>query len=130
TTKYTKNTKKENPEFVLSFSSVCFVFFSCFSCISWWLLLLFRRPPMLTRREWLRLSAAGVLGASMSGWLEALAADAEVQGKRKRACILLWMTGGPSQMDTFDLKPGHANGGPFTAMDTSAPGVRISDHLP
>src|SRR5437764_8581608 len=85
---------------------------------------------LLSRRDLLRLSAAGVLGASMSGWLEALAADAEVQGKRKRACILLWMAGGPSQMDTFDLKPGHANGGPFKEIDTAAPGVRICEHLP
>jgi hypothetical protein len=40
------------------------------------------------------------------------------------------MNGGPSQMDTFDLKPGHANGGPFREIATKAPGVRISEHLP
>ena len=40
------------------------------------------------------------------------------------------MTGGPSQMDTFDLKPGHANGGPFKEIQTTAPGLRISEHLP
>ena len=40
------------------------------------------------------------------------------------------MNGGPSQMDTFDLKPGHANGGPFKAIHTSVTGVRISEHLP
>src|SRR5262249_9970015 len=50
--------------------------------------------------------------------------------QRRRSCILLWMNGGPSQMDTFDLKPGHANGGPFRAIPTSVPGVRISEHLP
>src|SRR5262249_53353255 len=32
---------------------------------------------------------------------------------RNRSCILLWMSGGPSQLDTFDLKPSHKNGGPF-----------------
>src|SRR5579885_488990 len=84
----------------------------------------------LTRREWLRLSAAGVLGASMSGWLENLAAAAAASPERKRACILLWMNGGPSQMDTFDLKPGHPNGGPYREIQTSAPGLRISEHLP
>src|SRR5262249_26014354 len=36
----------------------------------------------------------------------------------------------PSQMDTFDLKPGHANGGPFREIATSVPGIRISEHLP
>jgi hypothetical protein len=40
------------------------------------------------------------------------------------------MNGGPSQMDTFDLKPGHANGGPYRAIETAAPGLRISEHLP
>ena len=40
------------------------------------------------------------------------------------------MAGGPSQMDTFDLKPGHKNGGPFKAIETATPGIRISEHLP
>ena len=84
----------------------------------------------LSRREWLRLSAAGVLGGSMSGWLEQLAASAAGNPERKRACILLWMNGGPSQMDTFDLKPGHDNGGPFKEIATSVPGMKISEHLP
>jgi hypothetical protein len=78
----------------------------------------------------LRLAAAGVGGASMSGWLEALAADTASNPQRKRACILLWMSGGPSQMDTFDLKPGHANGGPYKEIDTSVPGIKIGEHLP
>src|SRR4051794_4237804 len=82
----------------------------------------------LSRREWLKLTTAGVVGCSMSGWLERLAAADDK--KRKRSCILLWMNGGPSQTDTFDLKPGHANGGPFKPIATSAPGVRISEHLP
>src|SRR5206468_6251612 len=87
-------------------------------------------PPRISRRDWLRLSAAGVLGASLSGWLPALAADTASDPKRRRSCILLWMAGGPSQTDTFDLKPGHANGGPFKETATSVPGIRISEHLP
>jgi uncharacterized protein (DUF1501 family) len=66
----------------------------------------------------------------MSGWLEALAADAAAHPQRRRACILLWMNGGPSQMDTFDLKPGHDNGGPFKGTQTKVPALRISEHLP
>jgi hypothetical protein len=84
----------------------------------------------LSRREWLRLSAAGVLGGSLSGWIERLAAAAAASPERKRACILLWMNGGPAQTDTFDLKPGHANGGPFKEIETPVPGMRISEHLP
>ncbi len=85
---------------------------------------------LLSRRDWLRLSAAGVLGGSMSGWLEALAADTVKHPGRRRSCILLWMSGGPSQTDTFDLKPGHPNGGPFKETATAVPGIRISEHLP
>jgi hypothetical protein len=84
----------------------------------------------LSRRDYLKLAAAGVLGGSMSGWLEVMANDTAKNPQRKKACILLWMTGGPSQMDTFDLKPGHANGGPFKEIQTSAPGLKISEHLP
>jgi hypothetical protein len=86
--------------------------------------------PPLSRRELLTLSAAGVVGFSSSGWLERLAADTATHPQRRRACILLWMTGGPSQMDTFDLKPGHRNGGPFRETATATPGIRISEHLP
>jgi hypothetical protein len=89
-----------------------------------------RSSLSLSRREWLTLSAAGVVGYSMSGWLENLAAAAANSPQRKRACILLWMAGGPSQMDTFDLKPGHANGGPYKEIATSVPGIKISEHLP
>src|SRR3989440_2047432 len=86
--------------------------------------------PILSRRDWLRLSATGALAPSISGWFQHLAAAAAPHSARKRACILLWMSGGPSQMDTFDLKPGHSNGGPYKEIDTSVPGIRISEHLP
>jgi hypothetical protein len=84
----------------------------------------------LSRRDWLKLSSAGVVGFSMSGWLETLAADAADHPQRRRSCILLWMNGGPSQTDTFDMKPGHPNGGQFREIATSVPGIRISEHLP
>src|SRR6516162_1906297 len=84
----------------------------------------------LSRRDWLRLSLAGASGSCLSGWLGALSADAAADPKRRRSCILLWMDGGPSQMDTFDLKPGHANGGPFREIATAVSGIRISEHLP
>ena len=66
----------------------------------------------------------------MSGWLGRSPPPPRHDPQRKRSCILLWMNGGPSQIDTFDLKPGHANGGPFKEIDTTAPGIHISEHLP
>jgi hypothetical protein len=83
------------------------------------------------RRDFLRFSLAGALGVSASGWMPRLAqAAGEAAARHGKACILLWMQGGPSQTDTFDLKPGHANGGPFKAIETAASGVQISQHLP
>src|SRR5262245_64987109 len=79
----------------------------------------------MNRRDWLFASALGITSGS---WLRSLAI--ETAGRPKRNCILLWMAGGPSQTDTLDLKPGHAHGGPFKAIDTSVPGIKIGEHLP
>jgi uncharacterized protein (DUF1501 family) len=80
------------------------------------------------RRDFVRMSLASVLGAAACPWLPRLAAAA---GKKPaKACIVLWMAGGPSQTDTWDLKPGHKNGGPFREIATPIPGLRISEHLP
>ncbi|HKB41265.1 MAG TPA: DUF1501 domain-containing protein, partial [Gemmataceae bacterium] len=84
----------------------------------------------LSRREWLKLSAAGVGAFSISGWMDTFAADAAKHPQRKKAVILLWMNGGPSSIDLFDLKPGHANGGPYKEIQTDAPGLKIGEHLP
>src|SRR5499427_936393 len=88
-----------------------------------------RRRPGLSRRDWIRLSVGGTFGLSVSQWLPTLATAAAKDPNRRRACILLWMTGGPSQLDTFDPKPGHENGGPFKAIATSVTGIRVSEHL-
>jgi RNA polymerase sigma factor (sigma-70 family) len=50
--------------------------------------------------------------------------------KDTRHLIVLWMSGGPSQIDTFDPKPGDANGGPLKAIDTNVKGIQISELLP
>src|SRR4051812_1336873 len=83
-----------------------------------------------SRRDFTRLAALGAFGGTASRWFPALAAGAADHPQRKRACILLWMSGGPSQLDTFDPKPGHANGGEFKAIETSVPGIKIGEHLP
>ncbi len=82
------------------------------------------------RRRMLQSFSLGMLGASCSGWLPALAADVAADPRRKRQCILLWMAGGPSQMDTWDMKPDHENGGEFKEILTKVPGLRFSEHLP
>jgi hypothetical protein len=85
-----------------------------------------------TRRDFLRLSAAGVFAPALSGWMPLMAkAAAGASGKgRAKSCILLWMDGGPSHKDTFDLKPESKGAGEFKPIKTSAPGIEISEHLP
>jgi hypothetical protein len=84
--------------------------------------------PNLGRREFLISAAAG---ATLYGWLGRVAAQAP-QGRRPKSCILLWMAGGPSHIDTFDLKPEAPVNvrGEFRPIDTSVPGIRISEHFP
>jgi hypothetical protein len=81
-----------------------------------------------SRRDFLNISLASAFGVSYSGWLGSLA-RANI-ATRPRSCIVLWMPGGPSQLDTFDPKPGHENGGPYQAIETAVPGIKISEHLP
>ncbi len=84
----------------------------------------------LSRRDALKLTAAGVSGAAMSGWLNVLAARTAEAGIKHKSCILLWLDGGPSQVDTFDMKPGTENGGTFKPIDTNVPCIQISEHFP
>lgn len=84
----------------------------------------------LDRRQWIRTAAAGLGGLSVSGWLPALADQVAASEERRRHVILLWMHGGPSQTDTFDMKPNHENGGEFKEISTNVPGMRFSEHLP
>ena len=83
-----------------------------------------------TRRSMLQQMGMGLLGTSCAGWLPSFAAKLASNPERRRHCILLWMNGGPSQTDTFDMKPDHENGGEFKEIATSAPGLRFSEHLP
>jgi uncharacterized protein (DUF1501 family) len=53
----------------------------------------------------------------------------ELKRKNKRV-ILLWLAGGASQLETWDPKPGRPTGGPFASIQTSVPGVNISELMP
>ncbi len=84
-----------------------------------------------TRRTFAKYSGLGLLGASASSWFPAFAANVQASGvQAPKSCILLWMSGGPSQLETFDPKEGTPNGGPTKAIETSVPGIRIAENLP
>jgi uncharacterized protein (DUF1501 family) len=91
------------------------------------------RETLFSRRDLLKLGAAGALGVSATPWFDALAvraADSASAGARGKSCILLWMGGGPAQTDTFDMKPGHANAGEFKPIKTNVAGIEVCEHLP
>jgi uncharacterized protein (DUF1501 family) len=90
-----------------------------------------RDPCNRDRRNLLRVGTSAFFGALVGRYLSprsAFAADGPPA--KANACILLWLNGGPSHIDTFDPKPGRATGGPFKAIKTRAPGVLLSEHLP
>src|SRR3954465_11891960 len=81
----------------------------------------------LTRRVFLRYLAGG--GAALAGLNGADLVSAGDELRREgRACILLWMAGGPSQFETFDPKPGAETQGPTRGIATSVPGVQVAEH--
>jgi len=89
-------------------------------------------PPgtaTFTRRELMALLAGGAGALAVGPSLLAAAANAALAPTHKRL-IVLWLEGGPSQMETFDPKPGTPNGGPTRAVPTDVPGWLFSDQLP
>ena len=88
-------------------------------------------PPVgMDRRHFLShmAGASALLGSSMSLG-HSIRVHADTLKKNHKSCILLWMGGGPSSMDIWDLKPGTNNGGPFKAISTSGD-VQICEHMP
>ena len=95
----------------------------------------------VTRREMLQVGGAGLMGLGLSDLISeggsaapsvigSTADMAETFGKAKH-CIILFLYGSPSQLETFDPKPNAPVDirGPFQSIPTSIPGVRISEHL-
>jgi hypothetical protein len=91
----------------------------------------------ITRRDFIRVGALTAFGLSVPGLLahaDQVKAVGAAKGRSSSdvACILLWMGGGPSHIDTFDPKPYAPQDirGSFGAIKTNVTGVQISDQLP
>jgi hypothetical protein len=82
----------------------------------------------VSRRGFLRTVGGGAVGLAGLGWLDCLTAHAAELRKAGKACILLWMAGGPSQFETFDPKPGADTQGPTRAIPTAVSGIHIAEH--
>src|SRR3954468_22065547 len=88
-----------------------------------------------SRREFLRAGGLGLLGLDLSTLLRARdlsAAGPSASFGRARACVLLFMWGGPAQQETWDLKPDAPEQvrGEFRPIATTVPGIAISEHFP
>jgi hypothetical protein len=85
----------------------------------------------MNRRHFLKhVAAASALAAPSLAFWRGLQAAQPAMKKDNKSLIILWMGGGPSHMDLWDLKPGEQTGGEFKPIKTAAPGVEISEILP
>jgi len=87
-----------------------------------------------SRRNMMKAGVAGIAGLTLTDLLK-LRADTTTAASRersRRSVILLWMTGGPSHIDTWDMKPDRPlnNRGPFSPIRTAIPGEFLCEHLP
>jgi hypothetical protein len=90
----------------------------------------FRTPNGMNRRHFMRhLAGASALAGSALAMGRTLQANAVELVRNRKAAILLWMGGGPSTMDIWDLKPNAPTGGPFRPISTNGD-VQICEHMP
>jgi len=90
------------------------------------------RADHLSRRALLKGTLATVGGTVVMNWggLTGTSALADEVRKQHKHCILLWMNGGASQFETFDMKPGRPTGGPYRPISTNVPGLQICELMP
>ncbi len=87
-------------------------------------------PAGMTRRHFAKhLLGASAFAGSALAFGRSLSAGATQLASNRKSAILLWMGGGPSTMDIWDLKPGTSTGGPFKPIATSGD-VEICEHMP
>jgi hypothetical protein len=88
------------------------------------------RRGVVRRRDFLKAITAAGAAAGTLAWSDVMTLKADELRRQGKACILLWMQGGPSQFETFSPAPGHENGGETKAISTSVPGIQIAENLP
>lgn len=83
----------------------------------------------MPRRHFLQHMASAATVAPAMNFIGHVKANAATARKKGKACILMWMGGGPPTIDIWDLKPGSKNGGEFRPIDTKGD-LQISEHMP
>jgi len=95
-------------------------------------MLSFHNENHFSRRSLLKGLVTTAGGMAVANWgalfhSQTIAAEAKRSGKR---CIMLYMEGGASQIDTFDMKPGRRTAGPFCPIQTNVTGIQVCEFLP
>jgi len=83
----------------------------------------------LSRRGFLRFGLGAAAASAAGLHLPSAFGQDTVTGKTGKSVILLWMGGGPSQLDTWDPKAGQKTGGPFKAIDTAVRGIQLAEPM-
>jgi hypothetical protein len=86
----------------------------------------------VSRRSFLRVGALGIGGLTLPGLLAARARAGQSATSNRKSVILVWLAGGPSHIDMYDLKPDAPAEvrGEFKPIPTNVTGIQISEHLP
>jgi hypothetical protein len=86
----------------------------------------------LNRRGFIKVSLSSLVDMLFADWLmqQPLQSQTSKSTNRAKSVILLWMNGGPSQIDTFDPKPNSPNGGIFKPIRTRVPELQFTELLP
>ena len=89
-------------------------------------------PHVSTRRQLLQAGSIGLMGLGMSDLAAMRAAAADTPVSQPRSVIFIFLTGGASQHDTFDMKPEGPSEyrGEFSPIQTATPGIEICEHFP
>ncbi len=87
-----------------------------------------RNPAGMSRRHFMRHMAATAAVVPTLQFIDHVRANADTVRRNQKACILLWMGGGPPTIDIWDLKPGSRNGGEFQPISTKGD-LQISEHM-
>ena len=88
-------------------------------------------PSDMTRRHFMKhLAGTAAMAVPAVAFTNSLLASAGDMKKKNKSCILLWMSGGPSTIDMFDMKPGAPTGGQFKPISTNLNGLQINEYMP
>ena len=86
-------------------------------------------PAGMSRRHFMQHLAMSTVTIPGMQFISSFQAHAAEIKKKQKACILMWMGGGPPTIDIWDLKPGSKNGGEFKPIDTTGD-LQICEHMP